>query len=104
MSKLNLPPFYVGQKVEYVGWRKDLKGSIHTVLNIYKAKCGCWEIESDNLPYGNYKTCSSCKKNVTFIGKVGAANSFRPLEEKPLPLLTFQQIKETEKEEVLILN
>jgi hypothetical protein len=106
MSKLNLPPFYVGQEVIGVipnekGFPK--KGVEYKVLAIKKELCcGLLTI------YVGYKTqytitrcfCGCERPNYDFY----SAHRFAPLQEAQAPLLTFEQIKQTEKEEILILN
>jgi len=113
MSKLNLPPFYVGQKVVYITGISMPKNSIHVVLGIWRAPCGCWVVDVSESPnYGQYKTewyllCASCGNHfqVSKPERQGIfASSFRAIDEAKPPLMTFTQIKETEKEEILILN
>jgi len=112
MNKLNLPPFYVGQKVVYVEGKSMPKDSIHTVLDIWQEPCGCWivDVKSSRL-HGKVINaentfCLVCQKHFKTINtKSGIyATSFRPIQEAKPPLMTFTQIKETEKEEILTLN
>ncbi len=109
MEKLNVPPFYVGQKVVCVSGGKYHKtGDVVNVVEISKTQCGCWYIGTSKrsmsyYPNGLKATCDcGCETNDNFTGF--SPNDFRPLEEIKPPFLTFEKIKETEKEEVLILN
>lgn len=100
MSKLNLPPFYVGQKVvciesKWIGEHplifieEPLKDKTYTVNYIdYDEFYNIWFIGLTEMNQED-EFLSSC---------------FAPLQEVPAPLLTFEQIKQTEKEEILILN
>jgi hypothetical protein len=103
MSKLNLPPFYVGQKVEYVGWKSTLKGTKHIILDCFMSECGCWMVKTENLPNGTYYICD-CGAVICLIGKFGQAKSFRPLQQQKFPLIKLSKIMEKEKEEILIEN
>jgi hypothetical protein len=112
MKNLNLPPFYIGQKVVYITGKNLPNNSIHTVTSIQQKDCGCWSILVNNQPPINkiYENaiycCGDCRTVLEAPKTVGwfRASSFRALQEKPLLLLTFEKIKETEKEEILILN
>jgi len=112
MNKLNLPPFYVGQKVVYITGINMPKDSIHTVTGIIKKSCGCYGLYintlnlpwKDNLPIHRCAEChSTAIKDHPIIGD-WCSKSFRAIEEAKPPLMTFTQIKETEKEEILTLN
>jgi hypothetical protein len=92
----NLPPFYVGQKVVYTGWRKDLRGKIYTVDLVVKADCGCWNIFSSTLPDGYYNQCANCFKTSRTNGTVGCAISFSPLQESVFPSLKLSKVIEKE--------
>jgi hypothetical protein len=113
MSKLKIPPFYIGQKVVYITGLQMPKNSIHVVSDTFLSKCGCWVIEINNkklTPFTaktNRTRCLNCgnaynSHNNDYTG--WASNSFRAFEEKKLQLLTFIEIKEKEKEEILTLN
>lgn len=113
MSKLNLPPFYVGQKVVYITGYNMPKNSIHTVLDVWQSNCGCWFIDVAASPVrGQFKnnkfvSCAECGEffEIRKPERQGvSAKSFRAIEEAKPPLMTFTQIKEVEKEEILILN
>lgn len=104
---LSLPPFYVGQKVVAITNHPTDAFSIgdeFTVTGVYSSCCGfCITIGIESNPYGQY--CIHCKRMVMKIEEnLYDSTRFRPLESAPLPLMTFSQIKEKEKEEILILN
>jgi len=108
MNNLNLPPFYVGQRVEYIGNGSKLKKhSKHTVLDIWKEPCGCWGIDIGKSKDSGkmLRKCIYCNVIYDNTFKAGFyARVFRPVQEAKPPLMTFTQIKEKEKEEILILN
>ncbi len=114
MNNLNLPPFYVGQKVVYITGHNMPKNSIHTVNFISKKPCGCsWVIRIDDEKFiptpGNTNKIVCVQCGVVYsrqkdTGEVWDANAFRAIQEAKPPLMTFTQIKEKEKEEILILN
>ena len=105
---MNLPPFYIGQKVVYITGIAMPKYSIHRVLGLCQFSCGCWCVDVGMPPVGNFSliVCSEHpENNLPINGKEWFwASSFRPTEEKPFPLMTFTQIKEKEQTEVLINN
>jgi len=112
MNKLNLPPFYVGQKVVYITGKRMPKDSVHVVTGIVKHNCGHFGIyiNTKNFNWGpttKFCLCEFCGK-LTPVSpgsiKTWSPLSFRPLQEAKPPLMTFTQIKETEKEEILTLN
>lgn len=103
----NLPPFYVGQKVVYIGTKRRLKGT-HTILSIHKGCCKCIdfevEIETKNnidIHGATLVQCNECGtiipaekyRTYTFCSSV-----FRPLQESVFPSLTMSRVIEKEKE------
>lgn len=119
MNKLNLPPFYIGQKVEYITGIKMPKGSIHIVSDIFQSICGCYSININGNkvktgPFNPLATiwhCEDCNKKGDIhrgdkhkIIDGWDPNSFRAIEEAKYPLMSFTQIKEVEKEEILLPN
>jgi len=112
MSNINLAPFYVGQKVEYITGHNMPKCSIHIVLDIWRENCGCWIIDvgasnkHGKIFNSKFVYCNKCGGRFpNSTHKAGTyATSFRAIEEAKPPLMTFTQIKEKEKEEILILN
>jgi len=112
MNNLKLPPFYVGQKVVYITGKRMPKNSIHTITGIVKHDCGHFGvyINTKNFNWGptiKYCKCEICGElSPVSPGstKPWSTLSFRAIEEAKPPLMTFTQIKEKEKEEILILN
>ena len=110
--KANIPPFYVGQKVVYIKSEWFPKDSVHIVSSINRIKCGCWEVYVDGKGWGKNNQrnknviCKGCYGRYfsvkTYLGYLHS--DFKPIEEMKAPLLTFEKIKEEEKEEVLIMN
>lgn len=101
MEKLNLPKYYVGLKVEFLestnfhdAARVPAKHTVHIItLCYFKPSSGQWlyvlkgfELDKDGDRQG-------------FCAKI-----LRPVQEQKFPLMTFEKIKETEKEEILIPN
>ena len=114
MESNNLPPFYVGEEVEYVTGKLMPKGTKVIVTKIFKSPCGCWSMFHDG-PKGNFTTsknttCGICRSVWPAITKIGEelpwiTKSFRRLQRtKPMTLIKLAEIQETEKKEVLTLN
>lgn len=92
--KVNLPPYYAGQKVV-------AKRNASTELG-------------DRLIKDEKYTVEKCEWislvdsfAVTVFGNLGLWHPTKdlvPVEEQPMPLLTFEKIKEKETEEILTLN
>lgn len=104
----NLPPFYVGQKVVYIGSIMP-KNSIHIVSDVVLFTCGCCAVAVNSKIVKTEKvnqiicgTCGKYKKGIKFIDNGYAYNSksFRPLTESPFPTLTMSRV--VEKESVLV--
>ena len=100
---MNLPPFYVGQKVVYITGLNAPKDSIHTVKGIWMNNCGnCWAIDIgieivDHKGKYNHYHCSQCSKKYWAVSKGGwQANSFRPLEQLKFPLMKYTKVIEKE--------
>jgi hypothetical protein len=115
MNKLNLPPFYIGQKVVYLTGINMPKGTICKVSDYHVNPCGCkylyvnnekkeYEFGATDAPFFKCNTCGDIylKSSGPTSTNGWVAESFAPIEEAPL--LTFSQIKKAEKEEILILN
>lgn len=107
-NNLNLPPFYIGQKVVYVTGRNMPKDSVHIVLDVKKGNCKCSDYEIkisvDSVEvYVSAKTthiqCYDCH-TVVSIGDHNsgywAASSFRPLQEQSYPLIKYSKVLEEE--------
>lgn len=116
--KVNIPPFHLGQKVVYITGKSMPKGSVHTVTEMYLPPCGCRYIIGINGVPIKFKSfvadivrCAACGLELPASRYHGLyddggwnQNSFRPLQESKMPLIKLSQIKETEKEQVLIEN
>lgn len=107
MKASNLPPFYVGQKVVciegYPNPRFFKKGDQFTILDIIKTPCcNMWIVNIGvSMPYKN----TICDCGQTFkANQMFRASRFAPIEKQNIPLMTFSQIKEKEKEQILIDN
>lgn len=112
IMKNNISPFYVGQKVVCVndafsshgkqGESIPKKGSTYTIRDVInesgRSSVTLVEIINDKMMYENYLG------QVIFGECRFFADRFKPLQELKAPLLTFEKIREEEKEEVLILN
>lgn len=107
MENLNLPPFYVGQKVVYITGISMPKNSTHFVSKIVQVECGCWHMAINGLPFnklpkGHTLTCLECKKGFpqteenSFYG--WDPNSFRPIQEQKYPLIKLTKVIEKEKQ------
>jgi len=103
--KADIPPFYVGQKVVAIDshslgyWKK---GDEFTVLSIKRGCCE-WEIDIGIRHLLPFTRCGVCL-SVFPSDFMYRCSRFRPLQEATMPLMTFSNIKEKEKEEILILN
>lgn len=110
MEKSNLPPFYIGQKVVYVGVHKELKDAVYTVLGVITYECGCHSVDIGLKNHSLYSIIScSCplkncvpkaERNIRYFKHT----SLRPIEQQKLPLMTFKEIRVKEQEHVLIDN
>lgn len=110
-NKLNLPPFYIGETVEYITGYSMPKGTKVVVTEIFKLSCNCkWGIAFDGNKINQRLSigCMECgciyDKSIIEPYDPWLASSFRSIQTQKFPLLTFKQIQEVEKEEVLILN
>lgn len=105
--KANIPPFHVGQKIVCIddvffyhgsrGERTPVKDKVYTVRGVYHSINGfsITLVEIINPPMQYYNIFSECR----FLTK-----RFVSVKEQTAPLLTFENIKETESEEILIMN
>lgn len=104
MKEINLPPFYVGQKVIGVlpnRFNKPEKDKIYTVLDIRQGCCE-WEINVGISPHDpNFIECGVCKKHFQHNGTLWLRVSrFAPIQEN------FQEISYSEvvKEEKRLIS
>lgn len=88
-SELNLPPFYVGQKVVALVTKTIegvtlLKGSIHTVKGLMQCKCGSWKVDigfrAGRFAYNECYACGSLYNDCSNIMFVRNTN-LSPIEE-----------------------
>lgn len=109
--KSNIPPFTPGQKVVCVKGSPEhglYTGKTYILSAVYPCGCG-----STVVQYGaktdktkTKTTCHGCCRDIgdTLPEWACSSERFAPLQEQTAPLLTFEKIKETEKEEILIMN
>lgn len=100
MEKLNIPPFYVGQKVVCIKPIKTLvKDKIYTLTGVNKCACGTTIVswgETDGIVLG--VDCHSCGR-INFKSREFFADSsrFAPIQESKFRAVSFEKImQETE--------
>lgn len=103
LTKINLPPFYNGQKVVFIGPPGSSKTIIPrgTVCTISTCK---YEVSSNPI--------NVLKKKFWYVGVIESHNGecclspyiFVPLQQKEFPIMTFTEIVQSEKFEVLLNN
>lgn len=96
--KFNFCPFYVGQKVVYVGDGGALpKGSVWTVIGLFRHNCGHWAIDIGvKCEYHQWKSCGICNTTTPCEWQnvhVGRASSFAPIEERFISLAEVIEIE-----------
>lgn len=102
-EKINLPPFYDGQKVVFVG----PSGGGETIIprgSVCTVSTCVYEVSSNPI--------NVMKKKFWYVGIVECHNGqpclsptiFIPLQQKEFPALTFSEIAEAEKLEALLSN
>lgn len=90
MDKINLPPFYAGQKVVCVDATIEHVGAIYESPNPIKDKIYTIdELEFENGIWWVTIKELDCLDHFESTG-------FAPIQEQPMPLLTFKKIKEKE--------
>lgn len=108
MSSLNLPPFYIGQKVVYITGLNMPKGTIDVVVAIKKSHCKCTEwmilLQANRSraiypknPLATHFQCPACGEAYPVLAynqEYWDANSFRPLEEMKFPLIKYSKVLE----------
>jgi len=105
MNKLNLPPFYVGQKVVAIKSHSQgifKKGDVFKVKALMKPCC-YWVCDIGIENISDIMECNCGNEYKSSVWAI-ACHVLAPIQEAKPPLMTFTQIKETEKEEILILN
>lgn len=116
--KNNTPPFFVGQKVVYISDSTNglKRNAVYQITNILIQPCGCFAFDIGLEKHTSLEIqceCCDCGRNVQNPFYVShddnfgfwiSANDIRPTQELKAPMLTFEKIKEEEKEEILTLN
>lgn len=104
MENLNLPPFYVGQKVVCVDPRPDFglfKDKIYTIAEVIRCKCGATNVAwGATNPLITHSSCYSCGNIVTQESKYYFCRSsrFAPVQEQKFPLIKLTKVIEKEKQ------
>lgn len=97
MEKLNLPPFYVGQKVVCIqshpmGFFK--KGQEFTIIDARKMKCCAdWVVDIGIHTHYLEMDCSCCGATVDNISYYRSSR-FAPIQESKFKAVTFEKICE----------
>lgn len=103
----NLPPFYIGQNVIYIGPSNNgfVNGKKYIVKGCEK-KCSCYYLVNVGIKnvYNLILECPDCKSRFTPTEIWLWHELFRPVRKQKFPLITLSKIKETEKQEILISN
>ncbi len=115
-NKLNLSPFYVGQKVVgLMNHNNIVKDKVYTITGI-REMCGCGlccnidnitasSVDNTIILKGQLVECSTCLKRYYSDGLCYyKTQRFAPIQQQSYPLMSFSKIVEKEKEEVLINN
>lgn len=103
MSKLNLPPFYVGQKVVAIKDSQDGKakrGIIYTVALCIQCKCGAWMVGIVELPaeYDSsyHNRCLNLYEHTGIYCRFGESKYFAPVQEE-FQSISLEKVIEKEK-------
>ena len=95
---MNLPPFYIGQKVVCLkGAGKIVKDQIYTVADCFQCQvCKEWHVQFSELPTGrpDYHCCEVIKSS-QHLG--GPAKYFAPIQEN-FQSISLEKILEEETE------
>lgn len=102
--EVNLPPYYDGQKVVFIGTPSSGKTRL-TKGQIYSVATCEYKLGNQNHPVGKVT-------KYWYVGIVGLDNGgcylapyiFTPLEQKEFPAISFSEIVEAETKEILIAN
>lgn len=101
-QNLNLPPFYIGQKVVALATSQKIcdnqviKDQVYTVEGCTQCTCGKWVVTLFELPNkfpGEYKMCCIEKSPRNYAG--GGAKYFAPIE-STFAAITFKEVIEIE--------
>lgn len=102
----NLPPFYIGETVEYITGKNMPKGTHVIVTGIKREGCGCWTISFKDNPFfddglGNELVkCACCKKKFRNSNELCGwfSTSFSPIKKQSFPLISLSKVIEKEKQ------
>lgn len=110
----NLPPFYLGETVEYITGILMPKGTRVKVTDLWQNDCGCWALCFNGSPrdiksIGNHDgwKCPNCDKHLGYQLQIESgwkASSFRSLQKQSFPLMKFTEILKKEELQILISN
>lgn len=101
MENLNLPPFYVGQKVVSLvskdgGYNSLNKGEVYTVLAIERGCEHCkWVIDIGKKQSRGFTECRECGFVINGLVHWANAAFFAPIE-STFQSITFQEVAEIE--------
>ena len=109
-DKMNIPPFYIGEKVEcIVGFRDILiKGNQYKITHIQKCGCDIWYV-GFGIPHFSSPSklkCPECSHEQSTETKhwVAAHYFFRSLERNTFKPITFNKIVDIEETQILFPN
>lgn len=99
MKNLNLPPFYVGQRVVYVGRSGRPKtlpvNSEWIAKNVRKFDCGCWCVDVGlfHERYHHSRICADCNivTRTDDNARYFDCRAFAPIEHK-FKSITFEEV------------
>jgi len=98
MDNLNLPKFYVGQKVVQLLDGFFPKGKEHTVSAINKCICGRYYVITSTPVNGAYNLgCAdnaSCYVDFDLKVQAGIESGYAPLQELPAKTITYSKVLE----------
>lgn len=101
MDNINMPPFYIGQKVVAIKNSKSgatyKKGEIHTVLNILKCDCGRYLIDIGfKVIQGTGTRCDVCQKSVNkdYVWYCDSRSFAPAIQEQEFKQTTYSKVLE----------
>lgn len=99
MKEINLPPFYVGQKVVALDSACEIrKGNIYTIAECFKCPdCGDWNVLLLEFPTDDksYDCCGNDLQCGPYLG--GPASKFAPIQENFQEISYSEVVKEEKK-------
>lgn len=108
--QLNLPRFYVGQRVVCTLDVTDSEGIPFNTTDILVVKeirmpcCGKLTLHFGHIAQTSITKCNTCGNHLSSGKLYYKPEFFRPVDELKLPLMTFNKLKEVEKQEPITLN